>query len=120
MKLKLVDHISKTYTTTFGTCELCMYTGETTDTTLVFRWEDGTELRADTFFWSWGDKFVVYIDNLAEFALWIGKRDFDKDEVMGEVKSFHDGGYGWLNELALEYRAEKEGWDDDDDDEEFD
>lgn len=114
MKLKLVDHISETYPTTFGTCELCMHTGETTDTTLIFQWEDGTEFRADAFYWSWGDKFDIYIDNLAEFALWICTQDFDKDEVTEEVSTF--GGYSWLEGVAYDYRAEKEGWDDDDDD----
>lgn len=102
MKLKLIDHRSVTYETTYGTCELCMYTGQSTDTTLFFRWEDGTEFEADAFMWDWGDKYEVYIENLAEFALWVKEQDFDKEETMQEVTLY--SGYSWLSKLADDYK----------------
>lgn len=110
MKLKLIDHTSHTYETTFGTCELCEYTGEATETTLYFQWEDGDRFEVDSYFWSWGDLFEVRIDNLFEFALWVGKQDFNKAEV--EQDRQQDNGFSWLQQLAYDYEDYLEESDD--------
>lgn len=79
MKVKLIDHRSETYETTFGSCEMCFHTGHATETQLKFRYEDGTTEWVDTFFWSWGDFFEIEIENLADFAHWLGQQDFPED-----------------------------------------
>ncbi|MDU5615623.1 MAG: hypothetical protein E6049_09335, partial [Varibaculum cambriense] len=71
MRLKLIDHESVTEETDFGTCDLCAYTGEATFTTLIFKRDDGEILRAETWYWCWGDLFEIDIDNVFDFAAWI-------------------------------------------------
>lgn len=79
MKLKLIDHESVTKETYFGTCDLCAYTGEATFTTLIFKRDDGEILRAETWYWSWGDLFEIDIDNVFDFAAWIKDKEFPED-----------------------------------------
>ena len=79
MKLKLIDHESVTKETYFGTCDFCAYTGEATFTTLIFQRDDGEVLRAETWYWSWGDLFEIYIDNVFDFAAWIKDKEFPDD-----------------------------------------
>lgn len=79
MKLKLIDHESVTKETDFGTCELCASTGEATFTTLIFKRDDGEVLRAETWYWSWGDLFTIDIDNVFDFAAWIKDKEFPDD-----------------------------------------
>ena len=79
MRLKLIDHESVTKETDFGTCDLCAYTGEATFTTLIFQRDDGEVLRAETWYWSWGDLFEIYIDNVFDFAAWIKDKEFPDD-----------------------------------------
>ena len=94
MKIKLVDHKSDTYETEFGTCELCMFTGLATETSLKFQYEDGYTEWVDAFEWSWGDLFEVYIDNLADFAHWLQQQDFPDDFRID---------YGKLQNLNYDY-----------------
>ena len=79
MRLKLIDHESVTEETDFGTCDLCAYTGEATFTTLIFQRDDGEILRAETWYWCWGDMFEIYIDNVFDFAAWIKDKEFPDD-----------------------------------------
>lgn len=79
MRLKLIDHESVTEETDFGTCDLCAYTGEATFTTLIFKRDDGQILRAETWYWCWGDLFEIDIDNVFDFAAWIKDQDFPDD-----------------------------------------
>lgn len=79
MRMKLIDHESVTEETDFGTCDLCAYTGEATFTTLIFKRDDGEILRAETWYWSWGDLFEIDIDNVFDFATWIKDKDFPDD-----------------------------------------
>lgn len=97
MKLKLIDHESVTKETDFGTCDLCAYTGEATFTTLIFQRDDGEILRAETWYWCWGDLFEIDIDNVFDFAAWILTQDFpddlditDYDTLQGVVDDYKD------------------------------
>lgn len=97
MRLKLIDHESVTKETDFGTCDLCAYTGEATFTTLIFKRDDGEVLRAETWYWCWGDLFEIDIDNVFDFAAWIKDKEFpddlditDYDTLEGVVEDYKD------------------------------
>lgn len=96
-KIKLVDFDpGEVYETEYGTCELCMGTGETQDPRFKFEYEDGTTEWVDGSFWSWGDQFVIYVDNTAAFAGWLLEQDFKPD--------FRIKDYGDLQLIADDYR----------------
>lgn len=105
MKINLVDHRSETYETTFGSCELCFHTGEATETELKFQYEDGSTNWVDTFFWSWGDFFEIYIYNLADFAHWLNEQDFDEDY---RIRDYSD-----LQDLVYDYEEDRDGIEED-------
>lgn len=96
MKLKLIDHESVTKETDFGTCDLCAYTGEATFTTLIFQRDDGEILRAETWYWCWGDLFEIDIDNVFDFAAWILTQDFPDDLDITD--------YGTLEKVVEDYQ----------------
>lgn len=90
MRLKLIEHESVTKETDFGTCDLCAYTGEATFTTLIFKRDDGQILRAETWYWSWGDLFAIDIANLFDFAAWIKDQDFPDDLDITDYYALRD------------------------------
>lgn len=96
MRLKLIDHESVTEETDFGTCDLCAYTGEATFTTLIFKRDDGEVLRAETWYWCWGDLFEIDIDNVFDFAAWIKDQNFPDDLDIT--------GYGTLQDVVDDYQ----------------
>ena len=105
-KIKLVDFDPGVpYETEFGTCDLCMSTGEAQDPRFKFKYEDGTTEWVDGSFWSWGDQFVVDIDNTAAFAGWLVEQDFKPDF---RIKDYSD-----LDSIAQDYAAHIEDWEDD-------
>lgn len=105
MKINLVDKYSETYETTFGSCEMCFYTGRATETQLKFRYEDGTTEWVDAFFWDWGSLFEIEIENLADFAHWLNEQDFDDNYRIRE--------YFGLQELVHEYEKDCYGTEED-------
>lgn len=105
MKINLIDKYSETYETTFGSCEMCFYTGRATETQLKFRYEDGTTEWVDTFLWSWGSLFEIEIENLADFAHWLNEQDFDDNYRIRE--------YSDLQELVHDYEKD---WDETEED----
>lgn len=90
MRLKLIDHESVTEETDFGTCDLCAYTGEATFTTLIFKRDDGRVLRAETWYWCWGDLFEIGIDNVFDFAAWIKDKEFPDDLDITDYNTLQD------------------------------
>ena len=100
MKINLVDHRSKTYETTFGSCEMCFHTGHATETQLKFRYEDGSTNWVDTFMWDWGDFFEIEIENLADFAHWLSHKVFPEGY---RIKDFTG-----LQQLVFSYDYYKE------------
>mgnify|MGYP001758034313 CR=1 FL=1 len=95
--LKLVDFITNTYETTFGTCDMCMHTGQATDETFVFELGSGRCIEADNTYWDWGDHFTaITVDNTADFAHWLSEQTFAGDEP-------DDITYSMLSELGEHY-----------------
>lgn len=100
-KIKLIDFDpGEPYETEFGTCELCMSTGEAQDPRFKFKYEDGSTEWVDGSFWSWADQFVVYVDNTAEFAGWLIEQDFKPDF---RIKEYED-----LQQIVNDYHYESE------------
>ena len=95
MKVKLIDHQSETYEAEFGTCEMCLYTGQATETQLKFQYEDGSTEWVDAFFWSWGYLDEIEIENLADFAHWLSQQDFPEDYRVQD--------YSGLQQLEYDY-----------------
>lgn len=86
MKIKLVNYEVNEYETEFGSCDLCFYTGTATEP--VFTFSDGEKTwEVDGFFWSWGDLFIVEIDNVIRFAEWLEQQDLDEEEVPHDYSS---------------------------------
>lgn len=79
MKIKLIDVVTETYDTTFGTCELCIHTGEATEPTFHFQKEDGTEFEVEGYYWNWGDLSTIYVDNIIELADFISRQTYPDD-----------------------------------------
>ena len=75
--VKLVDFITRTYEAEFGTCDLCMGTGQATDETFVFELGSGKIIEADNTYWHYGDHFtIIDIDNTADSAHWLSQQTF--------------------------------------------
>lgn len=100
MRVKLLDIERETVEETYGTCELCMSTGLGTNDTVVF--EDtgtGEVFRVDGYFWEWGDKFEICIENAADFAHWINGMD---------VPDANEYDFAWLQGLVCDYHDDME------------
>lgn len=89
--IKLVDFETKFYDTTFGTCDLCLSTGEHREEIFVFQVSGGRTIELENGYWCYGDYFTLFeIDNTADFAHWLssqkfhGKRPENEDEL-GEI-----------------------------------
>lgn len=98
MKAKLVDFYSREYETRFGTCEFCMSTGMAVEPHFKFEYDDGHTEWVAGYFWSWGDLFLVDIDNTANFAAWLADQELD-----GYIED-----YTKLDMLAYEYASDTE------------
>ncbi|WP_426716515.1 hypothetical protein ACEN19_11215 [Corynebacterium auriscanis] len=93
MKAKLVDFKSETKVVDYGTCEICMSTGKATFEKILFEYDDGHTEWIDLWYWGWGDLFRIHIENMADFAQWLSKKELD-----GYI-----GDYSNLDRLVLKY-----------------
>lgn len=81
--MKLVDFETETTIENFGTCELCMSTGELRREFFVFEVsdledEDTKRITVENGEWDYGDyDRILYLDNSADFAHWISKQTFE-------------------------------------------
>lgn len=83
--LKLIDLKTKSYETTFGTCDLCMGTGVHTEEHMIFETSEGKTIDMETGFWNWGDYFyILTVDNTADFAHWLSTQEFEGDAPQDE------------------------------------
>lgn len=87
MKIKLIDHSTKTEEATWGTCDLCEYTAPFDFTELKFQADDGSEA-----YWVEAWEYMPYdgpegpvIDNLYDFAHYIGTLEFTDGTVIDFV-----------------------------------
>jgi len=88
--LKLIDLKTKSYETTFGTCDLCMGTGVHTEEHMIFETSEGKTIDMETGFWNWGDYFyILTVDNTADFAHWLSTQEFEGDAPQDE-SDLHD------------------------------
>lgn len=84
----------------FGTCELCEYVADDTDTYLIFELEDGSIKEIPTFHWDWGDKWNVYISNIPAFAAWFNKLE-------DPTNDFETFSCQWLDDHVFAWEEQK-------------
>lgn len=75
-RVRLLEYHDEPEETTFGTCEICMYTGTATNPTYTMEFTDtetGEKSVHDVegYSWSWGDYFTVEISNVIHFGDWL-------------------------------------------------
>ena len=75
-RVRLLDYNEYSQETTFGTCEICMYTGTAENPTFTFEFTNtGTgeeEVRdVNGYEWDWGDYSTVDIYNVITFGDWL-------------------------------------------------
>ena len=87
------------YKTTFGTCELCMYSGIADETTYVFKdTETNQFVSVDNYEWSWGTLIedMYPVESIPRFADFIVSKNIPSFELFNFM------------ELYEEYRAKFE------------
>lgn len=96
-RVRLLDYNEYSQETTFGTCDICMYTGIAENPTFTFVFTD-TETGEETlsnvegYNWDWGDYSTVDISNVALFGDWL------EDNTVTVYTNEMD--YGDLQDLA--------------------
>ena len=100
MKYKVTDYHSDFQEEETGTCELCFGTALVENGSITVEDENGKTTNIALTWWSWGDYFTIYIDNVVDFSAWLQKRDV---EPIDEVND-----WSWLNELVAKYNKEQE------------
>ena len=78
MKIKLIDVKREPQEVTFGTCELCMYTGFADEPVLIFE-VDGKQIEVDGYYWDWGDYEEIPKVNVIVLAEYVSKIEFPED-----------------------------------------
>ena len=100
MAVKLIDYKHEVkHDVQFGTCELCMGTGDLHYGVFVFEDEAGERLEITNGYWSWGDWMDdYYIDNIPSFADFFNKQNVEKLEDVEE----------WLPDIYYNYSEDNE------------
>ena len=97
-RVRLLDYNEYSQETTFGTCEICMYTGIAENPTFTFVFTD-TETGEETlsnvegYNWDWGDYSTVDISNVALFGDWLEDNTVtvDTNEMdFGDIRDLAD------------------------------
>ena len=99
MKIKLVDHKTKTEEAHWGTCELCEHTGPFDFTELKFQADDGSDpYWVEAWYYEpYEGPYALYIENLYDFAHWLSQQDFPEGTVID---------FELLEDLVFEYYNE--------------
>ena len=100
MKYKVIDYVSDIQEEQTGTCELCFGTAMVENGSITVEDQNGKTAEISLTWWSWGDYFTIYIDNVVEFSAWLQERDVEPIDDVNE--------WSWLDELAKEYYKEQE------------
>ena len=100
MKYKVTDYQSDFQEEQTGTCELCFGTALVENGSITVEDENGKTTNIALTWWSWGDYFTIYIDNVVDFSAWLQKKDV---EPIDEVND-----WSWLDQLVTEYNEEQE------------
>lgn len=102
-RVRLLDYNEYSEDVTFGTCEICMHTGNADNPTFTFEFTD-TETGEETvsnvkgYEWDYGDYYTVDIYNVARFGDWLEDNTITVDS--------NNMDYGDLQQLV--YRFEEE------------
>ena len=75
-RVRLLDYNEYSQETTFGSCEICMYTGTAENPTFTFEFTDtdtGEKTASNVYGyeWDWGDYHTVDIYNVIAFGDWL-------------------------------------------------
>ena len=101
MKYKVIEYHSVIQEEQTGTCELCFGTADVENGYITVEDENGTETEIYLTWWSWGDFFTIYIDNVVNFSAWLQEQEVEpisKDTNL----------WSWLNKIEAKYYKEQE------------
>lgn len=102
--LKVIDAgVDPEYGVTFGTCELCFWTGDADNPWMELEFPDGTTRKIDTYYWDWGDYEEAPGVNVVDFSDWLQEQELEQDTL----EEF--GTYQLMN-LIESYDREKRGY----------
>ena len=101
MKYKVIDYVSDVQEEQTGTCELCFGTAMVENGSITVEDENGKATKIFLTWWSWGDYFTIYIDNVVNFSAWLQERDVEP--ITEETNA-----WAWLDELVEKYSEEQE------------
>ena len=87
-----------------GTCELCFGSMWCDNPILIFEKPNGEQIRAEGFYWDWGDYHEIRIDNYLNFSDWFLKKDINCEQLEYD--------YWYLENLVELYYEEMIGYGD--------
>ena len=102
--IKVIDIGSNPEETQFGTCELCFSYGVADNPYMVLEFPDGTQVKHETYHWSWGDYFETKVDNVVDFSAWLSEQELSEKRV----KALKNDGKYTLISLINEYNWQLE------------
>ena len=100
MKYKVIDYVSDMQEEQTGTCEVCFGTAMVENGSITVEDQNAKTTEISLTWWSWGDYFTIYIDNVVEFSAWLQERDVEPIDDVNE--------WSWLYDLVKEYYKEEE------------
>lgn len=101
MKYKVVEYMSDIQEEQTGTYELCFGTAIVENGSITVEDENGKATKIFLTWWSWGDFFTIYIDNVVNFSAWLQEQEVEpisKDTNL----------WSWLNKIVAKYYEEQE------------
>lgn len=101
MKYKVVEYMSDIQEEQTGTCELCFGTAMVENGSITVEDENGKATKIFLTWWSWGDYFTIYIDNVVNFSAWLQEQEvkpISKDTNL----------WSWLDKIVAKYYEEQE------------
>ena len=101
MKYKVIAFNSDVQEELTGTCDLCYGTAMVENGYVTVEDEIGETTDIYLTYWSWGDYFTIYIDNVVNFSAWLQERDVEP--ISEETDTWR-----WLCELVEKYNEEQE------------
>lgn len=101
MKYKVIEYNSDMQEEQTGTCDLCFGTAWVENGSITVEDENGKTTNIKLTWWSRGDYFTIYIDNVVNFSAWLQKRDVEP--IAEETDPCT-----WLAELVEQYSKEQE------------
>ncbi len=101
MKYKVIEYNSDVREEQTGTCDLCFDTALVENGSITVEDENGKTTNIELTWWSWGDFFTIYIDNVVNFSAWLQERDVEPISEETNV-------WSWLHKLVEKYNKGRE------------